>query len=125
MPTRKRRIKQAPVIEAFAKRLKEVRTACGMTQKGLAEKAHVTLSYVSKLEAGGAAPGLDLLERLAESLGVTISELLPRPVAVDVADQRKSLQLRFEALVSKSGEETISMLNSLLMRLGEAPTIGR
>jgi transcriptional regulator with XRE-family HTH domain len=125
MPTRKKRIKQAAVIESFAKRLREVRTTGGMTQKDLAAKAKVTLSYVSKLESGGAAPGLDLLERLAQSLGVTIPDLLPKPIEVGVDEQRKALQVRFQSLLSNCGQETIMMLDALVARLSDSPMASR
>jgi transcriptional regulator with XRE-family HTH domain len=117
MATRKKQIKQTALIEGFAQRLREIRTTGGMTQRQLAEKARVTLSYVSKLEAGGAAPGLDLLERLADSLGVAIPDLLPKPAEIGLEDQRSTLQAKFESLLSNSGVETIMMLELLVNRL--------
>lgn len=49
-----------------------------MTQAQLAEKAEVTVGYISRLEsAGGGAVGLDLLARLAAALGATVAELVP------------------------------------------------
>lgn len=48
----------------------------GMTQVELAEKLHVTNRAVSKWENGLNFPDLSLMEPLAETLGVTVSELL-------------------------------------------------
>jgi transcriptional regulator with XRE-family HTH domain len=117
---KKRPIKQAAIVSAFAKRLREIRAAKEMTQLDLAEKSDVTFTYVSRLEAGGATPGLDLMERLAKALGVELSELLP-PTPLKSADsKRKQLTEQFQVLLHKSGDETLDMLGSLLARLAEA-----
>ena len=34
-------------------------------------------SYIRRLEAAGAAPGIDMLDRLAAAIGTTPSDLLP------------------------------------------------
>jgi transcriptional regulator with XRE-family HTH domain len=53
------------------------RTAAGLTQTALARRAHLTLTYVGRLEAARAAPGIDTVGRLADALETTIHELLP------------------------------------------------
>src|SRR3954453_19742310 len=70
-------IEHAPIVRRFGERLRELRTQTGFTQEQLAEKALVTASYVGRLERGGAAPGIDLVERLAKALGVKVADLLP------------------------------------------------
>ena len=74
---RKTKIEHEEVVERFAKRLRELRVGHGMTQAELAERAGVTATYVSKLESAGAAPGIDLVAKLATAIGVGIAELLP------------------------------------------------
>ncbi|MBQ3126455.1 MAG: helix-turn-helix transcriptional regulator [Clostridia bacterium] len=54
----------------------ERRRALGLTQDELAGKLHVTGKAVSKWERGLSFPGVDLLIPLAESLGVTVMDLL-------------------------------------------------
>lgn len=56
--------------------IKALRTGLGMTQRELAERLHVTDRAVSKWERGLNAPGIDLLEPLAEALGVPVVELI-------------------------------------------------
>ena len=122
MPARKRGRRHAAIVRVFAERLRSVRTSKGMTQRELAERAHVTLSYVSRLEAGAAAPGIDLLERLARALQVALTELLPASALPDSVDAfRKIVKEQFNAVVEKSGQETLSMLNAFLTRLAESP----
>ena len=56
-----------------------------MTQAELARQAHVSLPYISKLETAGAAPGLDLLDRLAKALGTTVTDLVPTEGSPDTS----------------------------------------
>lgn len=97
-----------------------------MTQRELADRAHVTFSYISRLEAGGAAPGIDLLDRLAKALRVGILELLS---SAEVGEDTETYRLRvkgaFDAVVKRAGPETLAMLDVFLARLGEAPAVNR
>ena len=97
-----------------------------MTQATLAHKAHVTTSYIGRVESGGAAPGIDLVERLAKSLGTTVADLLPTAASPDtlpiLKDQARVL---FDRLLQQADRETLLMVNPLLARLIEPPTRGR
>src|SRR5262245_53124217 len=74
---RKARIEQDEVVRLFASRLREVRSSRGLTQAELSRRAQVTASYIWRLESGGAAPGIDLVARLARALGTTTHDLMP------------------------------------------------
>ncbi|MCE9566993.1 MAG: helix-turn-helix domain-containing protein [Planctomycetes bacterium] len=117
----KEQVKHAECVIRFGKRLKDVRGSRGMTQAELAKKAQVTASYVWRLESGGAAPGIDLVERLATALGTTSHDLLPLTAAPDtlglLQEQARSL---FERLMKATDREGLMMLNPLLARLLEA-----
>lgn len=123
MPKRKPKIRQAEIVERFAARLSEVRHSRGMTQAELARAAHVTASYVWRLESGGAAPGIDLVEWLAVALGTTANDLLPASAPPDtlpvLQDRAKKL---FEELLKTAARETLLMICPLLARLAESPT---
>ena len=123
MPTRKPTVRQAAIVQAFAERLKALRAARSMTQRELATKAQVTFSYISRLEAGGAAPGIDLLQKLAQALDANVADLLPGPEAGEVS--RDDVKELFDALLPKAGPETLSMLAMILARLAEAPATRR
>jgi transcriptional regulator with XRE-family HTH domain len=56
MAKRKTRVRQAEIVGLFASRLRELRHSRGLTQAELARQAHVTVSYIWRLESGGAAP---------------------------------------------------------------------
>jgi len=54
----------------------ELRKEKNMTQQDLADKLHVTNTAVSKWERGLSFPGVDILEKLAEELGITVMDIL-------------------------------------------------
>ncbi len=56
--------------------ISEMRKARKMTQKELAQALDITDKAVSKWERGLSYPDISLLARLADLLGVTVSELL-------------------------------------------------
>ena len=101
MAKRKRRIEHAEVVRLFASRLRELRSSRGMTQAELARQAHVTTSYIGRLEAGGAAPGIDLLDRLAKALGTTGQDLLPVTAPADTMAVLRQQGSTFSRLFSR------------------------
>jgi len=123
MPKRNITIKQAPIVEQFATRLRQVRCSRGMTQAEVARRSRVAISYVWKLESGTAAPGIDLVSRLAAALGTTVHDLLPVGEPPDsltmLRDRAKAL---LDDLLQSADEPTLTMLCPLLARLGESPT---
>jgi transcriptional regulator with XRE-family HTH domain len=118
---RKTKIEHEEVVERFARRLREVRVERGMTQAELARRAEVTATYVSKLESAGAAPGIDLVEKLAMALGVGFTELIPSPPPADLlAVSREQAQELFIALLKMADQQTFAMLNPFLALLVES-----
>ncbi len=118
---KKTKIEHAEVVGRFARRLKELRVERGMTQAELAEKADVTATYVSKLESAGAAPGIDLVEKLAVALGVGVTDLIPLTEPADtLAVPREQARVLFEALVKTADSQTLALLNPFLLVLAES-----
>ena len=60
----------------FGKYIRALRTKHGMTQAALASRLHVTDKAVSKWERDLSYPDISLFPRLAEVLGVSVSELI-------------------------------------------------
>lgn len=59
-------------------RVKELRTAAGMTQKALANQLGVTVPTVSKWELGQRTPELERVFRMTLIFGVPIEEIVQR-----------------------------------------------
>jgi len=81
------------IREVFALNLRNYRRARGLSQEELAHRADVDRTYVSSLERCVYAAGIDVVDRLAQELGVEAADLLRRPVAAGrsrVSDARRS-----------------------------------
>jgi len=63
------------VKKEFGKKLKEIRTAKGMSQERLSELADVNQQQISKIERGQSFVTPDTLEKIAQALEVKIKFL--------------------------------------------------
>jgi transcriptional regulator with XRE-family HTH domain len=121
MPRPKKTIRHDEIVARFGQRLREFRLARGMSQAELARQAEVTTNYVSRLEGGGAVPGIDLVARLCSALGVPVAELLPMtdptPDLLVIRQQAKRL---FESLLQTDDRAVLILLAQVLARLVEA-----
>ncbi|MDL2409570.1 helix-turn-helix transcriptional regulator [Rhizobium calliandrae] len=64
------------IRETFAKNLRDLRTARGLSQEQLAARAEVHRTYVSALERCVYSPTIDIVDNLAKILGVKAADLL-------------------------------------------------
>ncbi len=62
--------------EAVGMSIKIARTKANMTQEQLAERADISSSYVSVIERGKQSVSLEYMDRIADALNTTVSELL-------------------------------------------------
>ena len=62
--------------ELFAKNLKALRAARGMSQEELAHQAELDRTYISSLERCVYSPSIEVVARLAGVLGVKAPDLL-------------------------------------------------
>lgn len=77
MPPKTRyRSEDHALIEAFGARLRELRTAQGLTQEELAARAGIEAAEVGFYERGEREPGLVMINRLADGLDAGASALL-------------------------------------------------
>jgi transcriptional regulator with XRE-family HTH domain len=125
MGKQKKQIEHDEIVRRFGNRLREIRTSRGMTQAELAEQANVSTAYVGRLERGGAAPGIDLVEKLARALGATAADMLPAAETPDPgAVLREQARRLFDALVQTEDQATLSLLTQILARLTQTTSIG-
>jgi transcriptional regulator with XRE-family HTH domain len=64
------------LVTRFAGNVRKLRSKKKLSQKTLADKIGISVSYVSMLERGQRSPPLDMLEKVAKALGVTPVSLL-------------------------------------------------
>jgi putative transcriptional regulator len=78
--------------------LQALRKAKGLSQEELAERLHVVRQTVSKWEKGLSVPDADLLIRLAEVLGTSVSALLGAAVEPEETPEIRQLSQRLADL---------------------------
>ncbi len=61
---------------ALGARLRELRKKKGLKLVALANKSGVSLAYVSEVERGRKLPSLEILDRLAGALGLSVLDVL-------------------------------------------------
>lgn len=116
-----KKIRYNEIVERFGVKLRELRLSRGMSQTELASRSEVTTNYISRLEKGGAAPGIDLVARLVVALGVQIVDLLPMTPGNDGLEvTRKQAKKLFDELLGRDDHAVLVLLTQLLARLAEA-----
>jgi transcriptional regulator with XRE-family HTH domain len=117
---KKTRIAHAESVHLFAVRLREVRLSRGMTQAELAHKARVSEAYIGRLERAEAAPGIDLVDRLAVALSTTSGDLLPAKSPPDTLTALKQQAKHLlDTLLLTTDRETLLLLCPLLRLMAE------
>lgn len=103
-------------VVAFSKRLSAIRKARDLTQQQLAQKVGISLIQIHRYEAGSSHPTLDVIRKLAVTLGVSADALL-----FDTHERQpdEELRLQFEAISQFSQEEkkvVKTLLDSLILK---------
>ena len=65
-----------PISSAFGTVVRKHRTATGLSQEALAEKANIHHTHVGLIERGERNASLDVAYRVARALGLTLSALI-------------------------------------------------
>jgi len=68
--------KRARPFSELGIRCRQVRKKKGLSQMDIVRDAEFTLSHLQKIERGALDPRYSTLKKLAEALGVTMSELV-------------------------------------------------
>ena len=67
------------IREVLALNLRKLRRVKGLSQEELAHRAEIDRTYISALERSVYAASIDVVDKLAEVLGVEAADLLKRP----------------------------------------------
>lgn len=71
----------------FAERLRKIRCAAGLTQQDLADEINVHKDSICHWESGRRIPSFDTISKIANALGVSVSQLVTVDVMVDFNDK--------------------------------------
>lgn len=64
------------IMKRVAENMRRIRNKRGLTQQTLADKVKIHRVYLAQMEGATRAPSLEMLERLAKALKVTVGELV-------------------------------------------------
>lgn len=99
--------------EKFGKFIQKLRKEKNMTQKQLGEKLNITDKAISKWERGLSFPDISMLNSIAETFDITVTELLNCEIGVkDEIDVEKAIQEAVEK-ITKSQEKKKNKLKKL------------
>ncbi|TMC03766.1 MAG: helix-turn-helix transcriptional regulator [Chloroflexi bacterium] len=64
------------IRRSFGLAVRIFRDRQGWSQAQLAHASNIDRGYVSRIESGGVDPGLEMQRRIADALGISLSELI-------------------------------------------------
>ena len=73
---RRKSKKKADILERFGQRVRELRTDAGYSQEGFAAACELDRTYMGGIERGERNLALRNIERIANTLGISLSELM-------------------------------------------------
>ena len=108
---------------ALGRNIKSLRAHRQFSQALLAEKADISIAYLSKIERGIKYPKPDILSQIAEGLSVEVYELFKtnsdrKPAPIVVSDNRKKLLNRLsKVMTAKVNNAVNNAVNSTMERV--------
>ena len=116
-------IKNDKLKRIIGNRVRLFRNKISLTQEKLGEKAGVSWKFIGEIERGRANPSLEVLAKLADALGVSLSELLDieeRYPANEVLQKARRLKVELveylEKLDIKEQEKALKILKVVFNR---------
>jgi transcriptional regulator with XRE-family HTH domain len=103
----------------FNEKIKTLRKGSNMSQQELAEKLHIHVTLLSKMENGHLSPSIDIVQRLMKVFAVSADQLLndDENSVVDIQNHEFNEQL---ALINQLDEDEknalIKIINSMLTK---------
>jgi transcriptional regulator with XRE-family HTH domain len=91
----------APLRVTFAGLCRGTRLMLDITQQELADAVGVSRPYIASIESGRANPSLDVVERIAESLGLQLELRGQAPVTLNSPRQRDLVHARCSGYVDR------------------------
>ena len=104
------------LYQQVGERVRTFRKLAKLTQEKLAEKADLSVHYLSRIETGSATPTLESLERIAIALNAPVGELF-RPK--EEQRERKALLQQIDRLLNDRNNQELQLLRNLILQIVE------
>ena len=101
----------------FGYRLRRLREATGLSMQDFSSRVAISYSHQRSLETGIRAPSTDLLERIADELGLTIDDLLRNEdidSLVRIIEQQRGASLLYGSEEAAAEVENIQIFTSMM-----------
>lgn len=113
-------LEQNPLIYMkFNEKIKALRKGADMSQQELADKLHIHVTHLSKMENGHLVPSIDIVQRLMKVFAVSADQLLNEDERsiVDIQNHEFNEQLAMiNQLEDEEKNALIKIINSMLTK---------
>ncbi len=103
----------------FKEKIRTLRKTAGMSQQELAEKLHIHVTHLSKMENGHLTPSVDIVQRLMKVFAVSADQLLNEDenTVIDIKNHELNEQLiLLNQLDDEEKNALIKIINSMLTK---------
>jgi transcriptional regulator with XRE-family HTH domain len=99
--------------DVFIQNLKNYRKYKGISQAALAERCNTSTSYIGQIEIGNRFPSLEMIEKIAEGLGIKAHLLF----FIQQDDDEQMPQLKTNGIPDVMKDELIKRLTDSIRRI--------
>lgn len=107
---------QDDIVEV-SNRLRFIREDAGYSQEKMAEMLDVSPSTVHRVEGGKSVPQLDLIFKLADSMGISITQILPKRYTQKDSHSELKVSSNYSQLSEANKRIVTDMVNHLIDNL--------
>ncbi|MBT3232773.1 MAG: helix-turn-helix transcriptional regulator [Calditrichaeota bacterium] len=126
-------MQQEKTKNIVAQRVRQIRREKGINQEELANNAEINRSYLSSVENGKSSPTIEVVERLAKGLGVSIAELMmsekEKHFSYDSGEEfemydglKQLLESEDEMMLMRLSIEEVDLLKGIRLRGSHKPS---
>ncbi len=105
--------------KAIGKRIKEYREKSGLTQEKLAEKTHLSASYLSAVERGASFPRIEKLIAIMNAIGATADQIFIDVIANTYQLKSSVLSEEIEKLPVKEQNRIFAVVKTMIEQAQE------
>ena len=100
-------------LQGIGRRIREARSACGMTQSELADRCNVSQTFLSRVENGKQAMNIRLLLSISDTLGVSADWLLRNDTPPVIAITNDEISRALEGCSAKERQAILHIVQTM------------